>query len=82
MIVFTEDKDIEQMWGSKHIPSWKLTTMFQDIQNLQQQHQLRLYIKAIPLPVLKDIKSMALNASRTFTDVYYTNLSFTQSGAR
>ena len=53
-----------------------------DIKNLQQQHQLRLYIKAIPLPVLKDIKSMAINASRTFTDVYYTNPMFTQTGAR
>jgi hypothetical protein len=82
LIVLTEDREIEQMWSSNHISRWNLTTIFQDIKNIQQQHQIRLSIKAIPLPILKDIKSMALTASRTFTDVYHINPLFTHPGDR
>uniref|UniRef100_A0A2N9GLJ1 Reverse transcriptase zinc-binding domain-containing protein n=1 Tax=Fagus sylvatica TaxID=28930 RepID=A0A2N9GLJ1_FAGSY len=81
MIILIEDKDIEQMWGSNHLSKWQLTTIFEDIKNLQQQH-LSLHIKATPKQVLKETKSMALTASRTFLDVYHEYSMFCNSGSR
>ena len=71
LIIFTEDKDIEQMWGRNQLSRWQLTTIFQDIKNLQHQHHLNLTIKATPITILKETKSMTLTASWTFLDVYH-----------
>ena len=65
--------------GQNHISRWKLTTIFQDIKNIQHHHQLKLTVKATPLQVIKDLKSMALTASTTFTDVYYKHPMFSNS---
>ena len=79
LIILTEGRDIEQMWANNHISRWKLTTVLQDIKNIQHHHQIRLTVKATPLQVIKDIKAMALTASTTFTDVYYKHPMFSNS---
>ena len=82
MIILIEDLDIEQIWGSNHLSRWKLTTIFQDIKNLQQQQHLSLHIKATPKQVLKESKSMSLTASQTFLDVYHEHSMFCNSSSR
>jgi hypothetical protein len=81
LIILTEGRDIEQMWANNHTSRWKLTTVLQDIKNIQHHHQIRLTVKATPLQVIKDIKAMALTASRTFTDVYYKHPMFSNSSS-
>uniref|UniRef100_A0A2N9HE47 Reverse transcriptase domain-containing protein n=1 Tax=Fagus sylvatica TaxID=28930 RepID=A0A2N9HE47_FAGSY len=81
LIILTEGRDIEQMWANNHISRWKLTTVLQDIKNIQHHHQIRLTVKATPLQVIKDIKAMALTASTTFTDVYYKHPMFSNSSS-
>uniref|UniRef100_A0A2N9FVW3 Reverse transcriptase zinc-binding domain-containing protein n=1 Tax=Fagus sylvatica TaxID=28930 RepID=A0A2N9FVW3_FAGSY len=76
LIIFTEDREIEHMWERNHLYRWKLSTIFQDIKNLQHQHHLSLTIKATPMAVIKETKSMALTASRTFLDVYHEHSMF------
>jgi hypothetical protein len=76
LIIFTEDREIEHMWDRNHLYRWKLSTIFQDIKNLQHQHHLSLTIKATPMAVIKETKSMALTASRTFLNVYHEHSMF------
>ena len=76
LIIFTEDRDIEQMWGCNHLSRWWLTSLFQDINNLKHQYHLSLTIKATTKPILKETKSLALTASRTFLDLYHEHSMF------
>jgi hypothetical protein len=82
LIIFTKDRDIEQMWGYNHLSRWWLTSLFQDIKNLQHQYHLSLTIKATTKPVLKETKSLALTASRTFLDVYHEHSMLGHYGTR